>query len=163
MRIVLQAVALEALLGDESEQEAWTSQAHPVSQRAAFLMCDRPDGARLPPGDAPCHYLTVDKARKAETDPALDRRPKDHWDWPCTYYWHVRQIFDARNKALHDAQDRFPKSLAMRLEGRVDDVVLATLDWVASTRSRGIGTFKAAIANLGQPWKAASRLGNRAG
>lgn len=150
MRIVLQAVALEALLADEPREEPQKGhgQAHPVSQRAAYLTCDRPDGARLKPGEKPCHDLIVDSPRKAEIDPVHGRRPKDYWDWPCTYYWHIRQLFDARNSALHDAQDHFPKNFAMRLEGRVDDVMLATLDWVVRTNSKGIGDLQEAIARI---------------
>jgi hypothetical protein len=147
---VLQAVALEALLGDEPQEEAWkrAGQARPVSQRAAYLTCDRPDGARLEPGDEPCHYLLVDSPRKAEIDPFRGRRPRNYWDWPCTAYWHIRQLFDARNIALHDAQDRFPKNFAMRLEGRVDDVILATLDWVVRNDAKAIGDLQAAISRL---------------
>jgi hypothetical protein len=150
MRIVLQAVALEALLGDEPLEEPWKGRekAHTVSQRAAYLTCDRPDGARLQPGQEPCHYLIVNSSRRAETDPFHGARPKGYWDWPCTSYWHVRQLFDARNQALHDARDHFPKNFAMRLEGRTDDVILATLDWVVQSKAQGIADLHTALADL---------------
>jgi hypothetical protein len=150
LRIVLQAAALEALLGDDPLPDPWKArgQAHPVGQRAAFVTCDRPDGALLRPGDLACFSLTADSATKAEIDPLHGRRPRDYWDWPCTYYWHIRQVFDARNRALHDAQDQFPTSTAVRYEGRVDDVILATIDWVVASNARGIDDLDHAIGSL---------------
>jgi hypothetical protein len=150
LRIVLQAAALEALLGDDPLPDPWKarSQAHPVAQRAAFVTCDRPDGARLREGDSACYSLVADSASKAELDPHHGRRPRDCWDWPCTYYWHIRQVFDARNRALHDAQDQFPKSTAVRYEGRVDEVVLAAVDWVATNNATGIHDLDGAIGAL---------------
>lgn len=75
-------------------------------------------------------------------------RPRRYWDWPCSAYWHIRQVSDARNEALHDARDEFPKSTAMRFEGRVDEVTLATLGWVVATNARRLANLDAAIAAL---------------
>lgn len=150
VRIVLQAVALEALLGDDppAKPGEFRSQAHPVAQRAAFLTCDRPDGARLKRGDAPCNYLLAKDAGDVTVDPNWRRRPRDYWDWPCTWYWHIREVFDARNRALHDAQDAFRRGTAVRFEGRVDQVLLDTLDWVVATGATCIGDVDRAVKAL---------------
>lgn len=148
LRIVLQAVALEALLGDDppTTGQGFRYQAHPVSQRAAFLDCEV-DGLRLPPGKTACICLTGSPGEIGQ-HPEIAGRPPDYWDWPCTAYWHIRQVFAARNEALHDAQDRFPPRTAMRYEGRVDRIILAALDWVVATGSTGIGDLDAALARL---------------
>jgi len=149
VRLVLQAVALEALLGDDPPARPgdFRPQAHPVAQRAAFLTCPF-DGRQLAPEKTACIDLTARSAREIESHPDLLGRPHDYFDWPCTEYWHLRQVFDARNRALHDAQDDFPKSTAVVYEGRVDDAILAALDWVVATRARGIADLDAAIAAL---------------
>lgn len=75
-------------------------------------------------------------------------RPCEYWDWPCTFYWHIREVFDARNTALHTVKDEFPTRAAVRFEGRVDAVILATLDWLVGTRATDIADLDAAIAAL---------------
>lgn len=149
MRIVLQAVALEALLGDGPPQagQEKRGQAHLVAQRAAYLTCEV-DGARLAAGGVACVDLTAKSATQLAKKPHEATRPPDYWDWPCTCYWHIRQLFDHRNSALHDAQDHFPEHTAQRLEGRVDGVILTTLDWVSQTKAIGLAELENAIHSL---------------
>jgi hypothetical protein len=148
IRIVLQTAALEALLADDPLPEPWKAraQAHPVAQRGAFLTCDRPDGAKLPAGGEACAFLGVDGAKAAER--VLPGRPANYWDWPCTYYWHIREVFDARNRALHEALDQFRKSTAAKYEGRVDDVILAALEWAVASGAAGISDLDTKMADL---------------
>ena len=147
-RIPLQAVALEALLGDDPPAVPgdFRAQAHPVSQRAAFMTCEV-DGLRLPAGRGACVDLWG-TPKQIGAHPWLRGRPDDYFDWPCTSYWHIRQVFHDRNRAMHDAADDFPKGTAMRYEGRVDDVVLAAMDWAAATGATSIADLDAAIAKL---------------
>src|SRR5258705_12654687 len=150
IRLIHQAVAVEALVGDNpppSAQRDFRSQAHPVAQRAAFLTCEV-DGAHLPGNGRACIDLTAASASAVEKDPRLQGRPADYWDWPCTYYWHIREVFGARNAALHDARDQFPRHTAMRLESRVDDVILAALDWVVATGATDLADLDSAIGRL---------------
>jgi hypothetical protein len=149
IRIVLQAVALEALLGDDTPAAPndFRSQAHPVAQRAAFLTCPV-DGQALPARGSACVDLTAKSARGVERDPRLGNRPPNYWVWPCSAYWEVREVFAARNEALHGARDHFADRTAMRFEGRVDDIILATLDWVVATGATGLADLDAAIARL---------------
>ena len=147
-RVILQAVALEALLGDDqsSSRSSGRHQAHPVARRSAFVTCEV-DGARLPAGNQACLCLTADQ-QEFFLAPEVKARPRDYWDWPCTYYWHIRQVFDGRNAALHAATDEFPRRTAVRFEGRVDAVILATLDWVATVGATGLADLDDAIATL---------------
>lgn len=147
-RVVFQAVALEALLGDDRSEGRTRGrhQAHPVARRAAFVTCEV-DGARLQPGDSACPYLTADE-REFFQAPVVRERPSEYWDWPCTFYWHIREVFDARNTALHTAKDDLPRCTAVRFEDRVDAVILATLDWLVGTRATDIADLDAAIAAL---------------
>jgi hypothetical protein len=149
MRIVQQAVALEALLGDAAlpPDRDKGGQAHRVAQRAAYLTCEI-DGARLAAGRVACLDLTAKSATQLAKDPQEAQRPLDLWDWPCTNYWHVRQLFDARNAALHDAKDHFPERTAMRYEWRLDHVILASLDWVANSKAAGLADLDRAIGSL---------------
>ena len=150
IRLVLQAVALEGLLGDDpppSPRRDFRGQAHPVARRAAFLTCEV-DGTQLPGNGTACIDLTAASTSAVEKDPRLKGRPADFWDWPCTCYWHIREVFGARNAALHDARDQFPRHTAMRLESRVDDVILATLDWVVATGATSLADLDAAIGRL---------------
>jgi|GEM_PF-1735579 hypothetical protein len=153
IRLVLQAVALEALLGDDpppSPRREFRAQAHPVAQRAAFLTCPV-DGPRLSGSDTACLDLTAPSARAIERDSRFAGRPPDYWNLPCSAYWHIREIFGARNDTLHDARDQFPRHTAMRFESRVDDVILDTLDWVVTTRATGLSDLDDAIRALPQP------------
>jgi hypothetical protein len=148
MRIVLQATALEALLGDDASQGGdFRPQAHPVARRAAFLTCPA-DGQRMAAGDSPCICLTASTPSQLAKDPTMARRPTDRWDWPCTSYWRFREVFAARNKALHEAADDFPRLTAERFEGRVDDLMLAALDWAAAHPADGVSDLDAAIDRL---------------
>jgi hypothetical protein len=148
-RIPLQAVALEALLGDDPSTVAgeFRPQAHPIAQRAAYLTCPV-DGLQLEAGKSACLHLWARSARQVDTHSLYANRKPDRFDWPCSAYWEMRQVFYDRNRAMHDAADDFPKNTAMRYEGRVDDVLLATLDWAAETRAAGIADLDKAIAGL---------------
>jgi len=63
----------------------------------------------------------------------------------------VTVVFDARNRALHDAQDQFPIGTAVTFQRRVDEVILAGLDWAARTSAMGLADLDAAMAQLPRP------------
>lgn len=149
LRVTLQAVALEALLGDDPDPSGgFRSQAHPVAQRAAFLTCEA-DGIRLARGDSPCACLTASSATQLAKTTVASERPDQCFDWPCTFYWHIREIHAARNKALHEARDVSPPNTAVRFESRVDKVVLAALDWVAASGAVNLADLTQAVEALG--------------
>jgi hypothetical protein len=138
------------LLGDDPEpSREFRPQAHPVAQRAAFLACPV-DGARLGVGKSACLDLWAKSARQLDKHPFYARRPHDRFDWPCSAYWHIREIFNDRNRAMHDATDDFAKNTAMRYEGRVDDVIIAALEWAIDVGASGVADLDAAIARLPQ-------------
>lgn len=148
VRIVLQATSLETMLGDDKASAgSGNSKAHPVSRRAAFVTCPA-DGAHLAAGDSPCACLTTLSATQLAKDPRMSRRPDVYFAWPCTEYWGVREIFALRNDAVHDARQEFPRRTPLRFEGRIDDIVLALVDWAIARPGADLADLDAAIASL---------------
>jgi hypothetical protein len=148
IRIVLQAVALEALLGDAKPKRPADvrPQAHQVARRAAFLTCRDSAGVAHGPRRPACMYLTEKSATQVQREAeALQRKGQA---WECTYYRMIRDLFEARNAALHDAQDRFEPRTAVRFEWWLDGVIQATLAWSADAGARRIGDIDGAISRL---------------
>lgn len=147
MRVILLAAALEALLGDKFTPGAKATGGHRLARRAAYLYC----GSDLPvpdlhrPGGRPaCRLLTA--TADPRKDPSVyDREPAV---WGCSWYGDMRDLYDARNAALHGAEARFDQRAASTHAFHLDAAVLSTLAWVAEIRPRSIDDLDAAIAAL---------------
>ena len=49
---------------------------------------------------------------------------------------------------MHDARDHFPTGTASRFQYRIDEIVLAALDWVVASGATGLADLDAAISRL---------------
>lgn len=143
VRIVLLAVAIEILLNDEGELRGAT---YRLTQRAAYLWCGYPDD-RHGPKRPPCLYL------EARSEPALDNaiadRQKRGESAVCSYFESVYGLFADRNGVLHQGRQDFPRQAATVREGRVDGVLLATIDWASRSRATDLRPLDAEIPALG--------------
>ncbi len=131
LRHVLYAAALEALLGDEPQQQ----RTHRIAVRSAYLTCDLShdeSGDRHGPARPACPVLAY-----ASEEQMRERiRVLFGDDHICTYYEEVRAIFRRRNVVLHEARepdDAKPEST----EWWTDKVLLA----FARALADGVGSL----------------------
>ena len=68
--------------------------------------------------------------------------------WACSYYGDLRELYDARNRALHGPGSPFSHEAASGYRWRMQDVVLASISWVLRTRATSIEDLDEDIRNL---------------
>lgn len=142
-RIVLAATALEALFGKDflPGVKQHPTGAHQLARRASFLWCGAEHNDRHGPTRPACPFLTEPSEGK------LTKR-REVKPWTCTYYDELRDMYDARNAALHGADSRFSDKLAARHEFMIERVLLEVLGWVATTGATTLEEYEHAIAAL---------------
>jgi hypothetical protein len=136
-RIVLAATALDALFGRDYEPKIRATGGHQLARRAAFLLCGEPTDRHGPMRPA-CPYLLASDYN--DLDRRLTATP-----WECATYWHIRDIYEWRNMAVHGAEERFPDQLARQAEYTLEQLLLLSLDWVVGTRASSFDEYLAAI------------------
>jgi hypothetical protein len=146
-RIVLLATALEALLGEPYVPGGRPAGGHLLAKRMAYLYCGttiRPPEPHGINGRLACGFLT--SATDPRSDPQLhDKRTRT---WACSWYAHMRTLYDNRNEAVHGASSRFDQRAASEYEWHFDHGYLAVLDWVTRTNPTSIADLDAEIAAL---------------
>lgn len=146
LRVVLLATALEALLAADVQPggRSELGEFFRITQRAAYLLCGEPD--QRYPSRPPCPYL------HAQTLPALrhalDDRVKRGERPACSYFWHIFDLFDDRNSALHRTREHFDRSRLSWHRIYTEKVILYAVEWANAHSGVGLASLQAEFAAL---------------
>ena len=144
IRVVLLATALELLLGDEPMQ----GRSHRVARRAAYLTCrDEPGLPRHGPSRPACFYLR--STSTSEVVAEMERLKAAGQPNVCSFYLDIDELSGDRNAVLHEAAGADLLGERSRHETHVDEIILATLEWVSATGTHGLPDLDAEIAAAG--------------
>jgi hypothetical protein len=141
LRVVLLATALEALLSAELSPGGRHERGEffRIAQRASYLICGEPDHRY--PSRPPCPYLHA-KSERALTK-ALEDRAKRGEQPVCSAFWHVFDLLQDRNDALHSARERFGHRRVSWHAISTEQVILYALGWASVTGAKALSELQA--------------------
>ncbi|HEX2469531.1 MAG TPA: hypothetical protein VHK05_02985 [Candidatus Limnocylindrales bacterium] len=130
-RVALYATAIEVMLGRKNEVGS-----HRFLKRVAFIQCveGMPRHSDVRPA---CVYLTAPSGDDVET---LKQQARQY----CWAYELPKDVYKARNSALHRGREDFPH--LRRYLNRVDELILSTVDWIKETGATTLAELDRAIA-----------------
>jgi hypothetical protein len=141
LRIITTAVVLEAMLGDDDSHE----RAHRIARRLAYLECGQPD-SRCGRDRPACFYLA--SKTTSEVGRNVDQWRAAGHHGLCSEYWHVRDLFDDRNAAVHKGR-AFSEKTASNHAYRADHWLLSAVEWASqqdgARASCGIASLDAEV------------------
>jgi hypothetical protein len=145
-RITLLATAVEALLGNDFAVDAQATGGPVLAKRAAYLSCGsdvQPPNLHGPARLA-CDFLTT----KGDLRTNRNLFDPQRGGWACSWYGDVRDLYDARNEALHAASDRFTHREASHFDLVFERLYVATLGWLVMRSPTALSDLDADIAAL---------------
>lgn len=137
-RIILAAIALEGLFGKPYAPRQRALGGHELARRASFVWCGDGTNPHGPsPGRPTCPVLTSRKYKDYERS-----------GWRCSWYDDVAELYEARNRSVHSADEWSSVRLAERHEFTLERIVLLLLARLARTGETSIDEHLEAIDDL---------------
>ena len=148
--VALLATTMEAMFGDDVSRD----RGHRIAQLASYLTCGRsiavkvqwPDDPHRADGRLSCAYLQ--SAGSEDLERRLSWLENRGVNRGCTWFDEYRELFRARNDALHRGRDDFTNDEVTTCVIWVRDAFLAWLEWAAKRPDPDGASLRAELAAL---------------